>query len=59
MTFDTEYSLKLFRDIEPEIFDENGDVYTGIAVTRRQIRLMKDLINQLEYEINSLEGRQP
>jgi hypothetical protein len=54
MQFETEYQLMLFREIESQSFDENGEAYTRNASLYIMEQMLK-LINQMEIEIHALE----
>ena len=55
MNYETEYKLKLFRDIQPSLFDEKGKAYRGTRVSNSQLEQMLELINCLETEANMNE----
>ena len=50
-TFETEYQLKEWREIEPQHFDSEGRAYTGTQMARSTQEQMLKLINQLESEL--------
>ena len=54
MTFETEYQLKEFREIQGEHFDSEGKVYAGLGNQHRLAEKMLKLINLLEAEIDRL-----
>ena len=54
MTFDTEFALQEFREVEREMFDEAGKAYTGSIISYRQSEEMLKLINMLESELKNL-----
>ena len=54
MTFNTEYELKEFREIQNEHFDCEGKVYAGLGNQHRLAEKMLKLINLLEAEIDRL-----
>lgn len=49
MTFETEYQLQEFREVQEQYFDEDGVTYTSIH--QSIMEQMLKLINQLELEI--------
>ncbi len=51
MTFDTEHALEQFRGVESEMFDFEGHLYSGIAISSNQCEMMRDLINMLNAEL--------
>ena len=53
MTFETEYMLQEFREMQSEHFDENGKVYAGLGSQHWLAERMLKLINQLEKEIKN------
>ena len=53
LSFETEYRLEEFRKIQSEYFDENGECYSGIRLSKNIMEQMLTLINQLENELNS------
>ena len=55
ISFETEYQLKIFREIQKDLFDENGKRYEGTRLYNNEAEQMLKLINQLESEINSPE----
>jgi hypothetical protein len=56
MTFETEYQLQEFREIEKEHFDENGTAYKLLISTHLAERLLK-LVNQLESELCTISNQ--
>ncbi|MFA5340437.1 MAG: hypothetical protein WC332_01550 [Clostridia bacterium] len=54
MTFETEYQLQQFREIQGEHFDVDGKVYAGNGKEHLLAEQMLKLINQLEQEITPL-----
>lgn len=53
MTFETEYQLQEFRELQSNYFDEDGKAYTGTIFNLEMCERMLKLINQLESEIQS------
>lgn len=53
MTFETEYLLQEFRDIQDQHFDDDGKAFTGTYVSTGIMERMLNLINQLEKELNN------
>ena len=53
ISFETEYRLEEFRKIQSEYFDENGECYSDIRLSKNIMEQMLTLINQLETELNS------
>lgn len=56
-TFETEYQLQQWRDIEGQHFDEDGDAYKGQTMARSTQEQMYDLINQLDSELTLMEQK--
>lgn len=52
MTFDTEYELQQFRDVQSEYFDEEDKVYPNVNSQHACNRMLK-LINSLESELKN------
>lgn len=50
VSFETEYQLEQFREIERDHFDENGKAYKHLISTHL-CEPMLELINQMEAEI--------
>ena len=53
ISFETEYRLEEFRKIQSEYFDENGECYSDIRLSKNIMEQMLTLINQLVTELNS------
>jgi hypothetical protein len=54
MTFETQYQLEQFREIQDQYFDENNELWRGLIRVGDLHRIMEQmltLINQLEIEI--------
>jgi hypothetical protein len=51
MEFDLEYKLENFRKEQHELFDENGNRYTGVPLSNRTAEMMLELINDLEKSL--------
>jgi hypothetical protein len=51
MDFDLEYKLEMFRKEQHELFDENGNRYTGVPLSNRTAEMMLELINELENSL--------
>jgi hypothetical protein len=51
MTFETEYQLKEFREIQSQHFDSDGKIFSGNGREHYLAEKMLKLINQFEYEI--------
>lgn len=51
MKFKTQYALQEFREIQPELFDEEGKRYTGVMLSNRQAEQMLTLIDLMADEI--------
>ncbi len=47
MTFEQEYKLEQFREIQNQYFDEEGKCYQGIYISTAIMEQMLDLINEL------------
>jgi len=58
MKFETEYQLQQFREVEKEMFDENGKAFTGSRISERQSEEMLTLINSLETELKEMPSRE-
>lgn len=50
-SFETEYQLREFREVQPQYFDQDGKAYTGSIFNLDMAESMIRLINQLEAEI--------
>jgi len=59
MTFETEYQLQEFREVEKDYFDENGEYYSGLMGSNPKwmAEQMLKLINQMEAEIKMLKSK--
>ena len=55
-TFETEYQLQQWREIEAQHFDEDGDAYKGQNMSASTQEQMYDLINQLDVELTRVES---
>jgi hypothetical protein len=51
-SFETEYQLQEFREIQSEYFDEDGKAYQAPTYKTGALEQMLNLINQLEKELN-------
>jgi len=54
-TFETEYQLQEWREIESQHFDSDGNAYTGQVMSRSTQEQMLKLINQLDSELSMME----
>lgn len=54
-TFETEYQLQQWREIEAQHFDSDGDAYKGQTMAKSTQEQMYDLINQLDSELTLME----
>ena len=52
LTFETEYQLREFREIQSEYFNENGKTHFKDVRTNIMERMLT-LINQLEIELSN------
>jgi len=59
MDFNTEYALEEYRKEEKDLFDEEGNPYTGTQISFRQMKMMRDLINMLVTEIECQNSISP
>lgn len=54
-TFETEYQMKEWREIESQHFDSDGKAYKGQNMSNDTQEQMLKLINQLDSELNVIE----
>ena len=57
MEFDLEYKLQLFREEQPELFDENNERYTATPIGKHNGEIMLQLINELESALLKAEQK--
>lgn len=55
MDFELEYKLKLFRENQPELFDENNERYTSTPIGKETSEMMLQLINEFESALAKAE----
>lgn len=54
-TFETEYQLQEWREIESQHFDSDGKAYSGQNMSTTTKEQMLKLINQLDSELSMME----
>jgi hypothetical protein len=56
MTFETQWQLDNFREIESDLFHDDGKRYSATPISNREAEQMYKLIYQLAGEIYGLES---